>query len=119
MGATSRQRARAPQPQSPAIRRPPPRRPDPPRRARTGNGFDRAHRHLPALFPGMDLTAEPTTVLSHMSLLDSVFKAYDIRGIVPDQIDSDLARAVGSAFARFAGAPRVLVGRDMRPSGVD
>jgi phosphomannomutase len=51
--------------------------------------------------------------------LDSIFKAYDIRGVVPDQLDADVARAVGAAFARFTGAPRVLVGRDMRPSGVE
>jgi phosphomannomutase len=54
-----------------------------------------------------------------MSLLDQIFKAYDIRGTVPDQLDVPVARAVGGAFARFAGAPRVLVGRDMRPSGVE
>ena len=35
--------------------------------------------------------------------LAAVFKAYDIRGIVPDQLNTDVARAVGSAFARFAG----------------
>ncbi len=51
--------------------------------------------------------------------LDSIFKAYDIRGVVPDQLDADVARAVGAAFARFTGAPRVLMGRDMRPSGVE
>jgi phosphomannomutase len=51
--------------------------------------------------------------------LDTVFKAYDIRGTVPDQLDADLARGVGTAFARFAGAPSVLVARDMRPSGVE
>ncbi|HUQ64491.1 MAG TPA: phosphomannomutase/phosphoglucomutase [Acidimicrobiales bacterium] len=53
-----------------------------------------------------------------MGLPDAVFKAYDIRGIVPDELDAELARSVGSAFARFAGAPRVLVGRDMRESGI-
>jgi phosphomannomutase len=52
-----------------------------------------------------------------MAALDTVFKAYDIRGTVPDQLDEDLARAVGYHFARFAGADRVVVGRDMRPSG--
>ncbi|MGI9080255.1 MAG: phosphomannomutase/phosphoglucomutase [Acidimicrobiales bacterium] len=52
-----------------------------------------------------------------MGSLDSVFKAYDIRGIVPDQLDSGVARAVGASFARFAKASRVLVGRDMRESG--
>ncbi len=49
--------------------------------------------------------------------LDAVFKAYDIRGTVPDQLDAELARRVGAAFAGFAGAPAVLVARDMRPSG--
>jgi phosphomannomutase len=48
-----------------------------------------------------------------------VFKAYDIRGTVPDQLDSDLCRAIGSAVARFTGADRLLVVRDMRPSGVE
>jgi len=47
-----------------------------------------------------------------------VFKAYDIRGTVPDQLDADLCRAVGAAFARFSGSDRVLVARDMRASGV-
>ncbi|MDP1806405.1 MAG: phosphomannomutase/phosphoglucomutase [Acidimicrobiales bacterium] len=54
-----------------------------------------------------------------MPTLDSIFKAYDIRGVVPDQLDAGIARAVGAAFARFTGAPKVLVGRDMRPSGVE
>jgi phosphomannomutase len=53
--------------------------------------------------------------------LDAVFKAYDIRGTVPDQLDVDLCRAIGAAFAAFAaredGAERVLIARDMRPSG--
>jgi phosphomannomutase len=51
--------------------------------------------------------------------LDRVFKAYDIRGTVPDQLDAELSRAVGAAFARFSAANRVLVARDMRPSGVE
>src|SRR5829696_789765 len=55
-----------------------------------------------------------------MPALDPIFKAYDIRGTVPDQLDEDVAGRVGAAFARFAaddGAGRVLVARDMRPSG--
>ncbi|MGI8662923.1 MAG: phosphomannomutase/phosphoglucomutase [Acidimicrobiales bacterium] len=52
-----------------------------------------------------------------MGDFDAVFKAYDIRGTVPDQIDASLCRAVGAAFARFAAAPSVLVARDMRPDG--
>lgn len=51
---------------------------------------------------------------------DAIFKAYDVRGTVGDQIDADGARAIGGAFARFvasSGAQAVLVGRDMRPEG--
>jgi phosphomannomutase len=44
----------------------------------------------------------------------SIFKAYDIRGIVPDQLDADLARRIGNATGRFLAAPRVAVGRDAR-----
>lgn len=47
----------------------------------------------------------------------AIFKAYDVRGVYPDQIDERLARAVGSAFATFTKAPRVVIARDMRPSG--
>ncbi len=54
-----------------------------------------------------------------MSAPDEVFKAYDIRGTVPDQFDADLARSVGTAFAAFAAVPTILVGRDMRSSGVE
>ncbi len=52
-----------------------------------------------------------------MGSLDAVFKAYDIRGTVPDQLDTSVARAIGLAFAHFTRAPRVLVARDMRDSG--
>jgi phosphomannomutase len=52
-----------------------------------------------------------------MSQLDVIVKAYDIRGTVPDQLDADVARALGVAFARFTDADKILVARDMRPSG--
>jgi phosphomannomutase len=52
-----------------------------------------------------------------VTALDVIFKAYDIRGTVPEQLDADTARGVGAAFARFTGARAILVGRDMRPSG--
>jgi len=51
--------------------------------------------------------------------MDQVFKAYDVRGTVPDQLDADMCRAIGRAMARFAAAPEVLVCRDMRESGVE
>src|SRR5918996_3304117 len=63
-----------------------------------------------------------------MSVLDEIVKAYDIRGTVPDQLSSEVARAVGVAFAQRAGADpglggaqraSVLVARDMRPSGIE
>jgi len=48
--------------------------------------------------------------------LDAIFKAYDVRGIYPTQIDETIARLVGNAFVAFTGAATVLVGRDARPS---
>jgi phosphomannomutase len=54
-----------------------------------------------------------------MGDFEAVFKAYDIRGVVPDQLDPPMCRRIGAAFARFARAPRVLIARDMRPSGVE
>ena len=51
--------------------------------------------------------------------LVSIVKAYDVRGTVPDQMNPAVAHALGVAFARFVRAPRVLVGREMRPSGED
>lgn len=45
-----------------------------------------------------------------------IFKAYDIRGVYPDEIDESVARLVGNAFVGFTGAATVLVGRDARPS---
>ena len=50
--------------------------------------------------------------------LDTIFKAYDVRGLYPDEIDEDVARRVGNAFAVFTGAERIVVARDMRPSSV-
>ena len=54
-----------------------------------------------------------------MASLSSVFKAYDIRGVVPDQLNALQFRAIGVAVARFTGAPTILVARDMRESGVE
>jgi phosphomannomutase len=46
----------------------------------------------------------------------SIFKAYDIRGIYPKQIDGELARRVGRAFIDYLGAKKIAVGRDARAS---
>ena len=48
--------------------------------------------------------------------LDAVFKAYDVRGLVPEQLDERLAHAVGNAFVTVTGVPAIVVGQDMRPS---
>ena len=51
-----------------------------------------------------------------MSISPEIFKAYDVRGTYPDQIDEAGARAIGAAFAAYLNAGRVAVGRDMRLS---
>jgi phosphomannomutase len=48
--------------------------------------------------------------------LGAIFKAYDVRGVYPDEFDDDAAYRIGGAFARFVDAGTVLVGRDMRES---
>jgi phosphomannomutase len=59
-----------------------------------------------------------------MASLDDIFKAYDVRGVVPDQLDATICEAIGAAFARFAvdqpgRSDEIVVARDMRPSGVE
>ncbi|MEU9242435.1 phosphomannomutase/phosphoglucomutase [Streptomyces sp. NPDC048385] len=52
--------------------------------------------------PGLDLSA--------------VVKAYDVRGLVPDQLDEELAGLFGAAFVETTGAGAIVTGHDMRPS---
>jgi len=56
-----------------------------------------------------------------MSVLDQIVKAYDIRGTVPDQLNADVAHALGVGFASFlrsnSNAEQIVIARDMRPSG--
>ncbi len=51
-----------------------------------------------------------------MGDLASVVKAYDIRGVVPDQLDEAVAEAIGAAFARLTGAKTMVTVHDMRTS---
>jgi len=44
----------------------------------------------------------------------SIYKAYDIRGLYPGELDENTARRIGSAFARYLEAGALVVGRDMR-----
>ena len=51
-----------------------------------------------------------------MTLNPAVFKAYDVRGLYPSELDEDGARAIGAAFPRLTGATRIAVGHDVRLS---
>lgn len=48
----------------------------------------------------------------------SAFKAYDIRGKYPEEVNEDLAYAVGRALARYLGADDIVVGMDMRETSL-
>ncbi len=66
----------------------------------------------------------PLATVEVMGDLDAIFKAYDVRGTYPDQIDADVARRTGAAFVEVMRreSPEltsVVVGQDMRPSGVE
>jgi phosphomannomutase len=49
----------------------------------------------------------------------SIFKSYDVRGIVPSQLNDDIAYAIGRAFVEVLDRKNICIGRDMRPSGAD
>ena len=56
-----------------------------------------------------------------MEDVDAIFKSYDIRGIVPDQMHPEICNRIGGAFAALmssedTGLNRILVAHDMRPS---
>ncbi|MGW4403005.1 phosphomannomutase/phosphoglucomutase [Nonomuraea sp. NPDC004702] len=53
-----------------------------------------------------------------MGDLAKIFKAYDVRGVVPDELDEPIAEAVGAAFVEVTGAASVVVAHDMRESSV-
>ncbi|MEU1526272.1 phosphomannomutase/phosphoglucomutase [Nocardia rhamnosiphila] len=59
------------------------------------------------------------TVARPAESVNAVIKAYDIRGVVSDQLDADFVRDTGAAFARLMRgeqARRIVVGHDMRAS---
>jgi phosphomannomutase len=51
-----------------------------------------------------------------VSDLDKIFKAYDVRGVVPDELDESVAEAAGAAFVRLTGAKQLVTLHDMRAS---
>lgn len=48
--------------------------------------------------------------------LSNIFKAYDIRGVFPEELDADAAARIGEGLVRFTGAVELLLGQDMRTS---
>jgi phosphomannomutase len=50
------------------------------------------------------------------SVNPSIFKAYDVRGLYPGEVNEDVARAIGAAFAQYLKPTNIAVGRDMRLS---
>jgi len=51
-----------------------------------------------------------------MHINSDIFKAYDVRGVYPGEVNEDAARAIGAAFVAYLKAKRIAVGRDMRLS---
>src|SRR6187455_1215176 len=51
-----------------------------------------------------------------MNLNPGIFKAYDVRGLYPSEVNEEGARAIGAAFVAYLKAKRIAVGRDMRLS---
>src|SRR3954468_11738390 len=51
-----------------------------------------------------------------MNVDPGIFKAYDVRGVYPSEVNDDAARAIGAAFVAYLKAKRIAVGRDMRLS---
>ncbi|MDQ1070100.1 phosphomannomutase [Streptomyces canus] len=51
-----------------------------------------------------------------MADLSQLVKAYDVRGVVPDQWDETLAELFGAAFVQVTGASAIVTGHDMRPT---
>jgi len=51
-----------------------------------------------------------------MNINTGIFKAYDVRGLYPGEINEDAARLIGRGFVAYLGAKRIAVGRDMRLS---
>ena len=51
-----------------------------------------------------------------MSINPSIFKAYDVRGLYPQEINEDAARQIGRGFVAYLQAKRIAISRDMRLS---
>lgn len=58
-------------------------------------------------------------VMNTMPITIDCFKAYDVRGQIPNELNADIAHRIGNATAAFLGARTVVIGRDMRHSSVE
>src|SRR4029450_1255505 len=56
------------------------------------------------------------TTNSSTSINPSIFKAYDVRGLYPSEVNEDAARQIGRGFVAYLDAKRIAVSRDMRLS---
>lgn len=52
-----------------------------------------------------------------MQIDPGLFKSYDVRGIYPSELNDDIAYGIGRCFPALVGGTRIVVGRDMRPTG--
>ncbi len=59
----------------------------------------------------------PAELIAHR--FAAIFKAYDVRGLCPEQFDVPMAKAIGAAFAKFAASATIVVARDMRQTGIE
>jgi phosphomannomutase len=77
---------------------------------------------MPSMVPGLRdnvnvwLRRVPTRMPPVASNFEAIFKAYDIRGVYPQDLDEDAAARIGAAFVRFTHAEQIVLGRDMRVS---
>ena len=84
---------------------------------RSGHGLARSKMLAPPI-----RSASKQVASVAVADLKAIFKAYDIRGVVGEQIDAEACRVIGAAFGwhvRSAGGWSVVLGRDMRPDGVE
>ncbi len=57
------------------------------------------------------------SLVMQMQIAPGLFKSYDVRGIYPSELNDDIAYRIGRAFVALVGGRRIVVGRDMRPTG--
>ncbi len=66
-------------------------------------------------FPEKSITQKKMNY-ENLKIDEAIFKAYDIRGVYPEQLNEDVAYLIGRAFVSFLGCRNVVVGRDARLS---